>query len=179
MTDANAPTSELILYQTEDGRTRIECRLEGETVWLTQALMAEQFQITPQNITQHLREVYAEGELDEAATCKSFLQVRTEGRRQVSRSIVNLYIEYAELQAPERRPMTMRDWIDKLDEFLKASGRNVLDHAGTISAEAEAEFERYRAREDAKPRASDAAFENVAKQLKEAPVRRKPRKGKS
>jgi hypothetical protein len=87
MTDANAPTSELILYQTEDGRTRIECRFEGETVWLTQALMAELFQTSPQNITQHLREIYAEGELDEAATCKSFLQVRTEGGRQVSRSL--------------------------------------------------------------------------------------------
>ena len=53
------PKGDLILYQTEDGRTRIECRFEGETVWLTQALMAELFQTTPQNITQHLRDVYA------------------------------------------------------------------------------------------------------------------------
>ena len=47
--------------------------------------------------------------------------------------IVNLYIEFAELQALERKPMTMRGWVDKLDEFLKASGRKLLDHAGTIS----------------------------------------------
>jgi hypothetical protein len=78
---------ELLLYQTEDGRTRIECRFGGETVWLTQAMMAELFQTTPQNITQHLREIYAEGELDEAATCKPFLQVRAEGARQVSRNL--------------------------------------------------------------------------------------------
>ncbi|MBX3267174.1 MAG: virulence RhuM family protein [Acidobacteria bacterium] len=77
--------SELIIYQTEDGRTRIETRLEDETVWLTQAAMAELFQVTPQNITMHLRNVYAEGELDEAATCKDFLQVQMEGSRQVGR----------------------------------------------------------------------------------------------
>lgn len=82
----DTPKGELILYQTEDGRTRIECRFEGETVWLTQALIADLFQTTPQNITPHLREIYAEGELNEAATCKAFLQVRTEGARQVSRN---------------------------------------------------------------------------------------------
>lgn len=56
-------------------------------MWLTQALMAELFQTTPQNITQHLREIYAAGELEESATCKSFLQVRAEGARQVSRAL--------------------------------------------------------------------------------------------
>lgn len=49
--------------------------------------MAQLFQTTPQNITQHLREIYAEGELDEAATCRPFLQVRTEGARQISRTL--------------------------------------------------------------------------------------------
>jgi hypothetical protein len=49
--------------------------------------------------------------------------------------IVNLYIEYAELQALERKPMTIRDWITKLDELLKTSGRKLLDHAGTTSQE--------------------------------------------
>jgi len=50
--------------------------------------------------------------------------------------IVNLYIEFAELQALDRRPMTMRKWVEKLDEFLKISGRELLDHAGNVSAEA-------------------------------------------
>jgi hypothetical protein len=347
MTESKAPKGELLLYQTEDGRTRLECRFEGETVWLTQALLAELFQTTPQNITQHLGDLYAEGELDEGATCKSFLQVRTEGARQVTRSlrfynleailavgyrvrssrgtqfrrwatarlseylvkgfamdderlknppgpgqvdyfdellerirdiraserrfyqkvldiyatsvdyqpdtqlsqqffatvqnkmhwathghtaaeivheradgdkpfmgmqttrpggvirkadaaiaknylteselqvlhrIVNMYIEYAELQALERRPMTMRDWITKLDDFLKASGRQLLDHAGTLSAEtakakAEREYERYHALQDANPRVIDAAFENAAKQL-EKPAPKRTKKGR-
>jgi hypothetical protein len=81
------PKSELILYQTEDNRTRIEVRLENETVWLTQAQMAELFQTTPQNITLHLRAIFAEGELVETATCKDYLQVQTEGKRQVARQL--------------------------------------------------------------------------------------------
>jgi len=73
--------SELILYQTEDGRTRIQCRFENDTLWLTQAQIAELFQTTPQNVTLHLKAIFAEGELSEAATCKDYLQVRSEGVR--------------------------------------------------------------------------------------------------
>jgi hypothetical protein len=83
----DAPKGELILYQTEDGRTRIECRFEGETIWLTQALMAELFQTTLQNINLHLQNIYEEGELDPEATIKSYLMARTEGTRQVRRPI--------------------------------------------------------------------------------------------
>ena len=77
--------SELILYQTEDGKTKVEVRLQDETVWLTQKLMAELFQTTPQNITIHLRNIFNEGELDEGATCKDLLQVQIEGSRRVER----------------------------------------------------------------------------------------------
>lgn len=348
MTDPDAPTAELILYQTEDGRTRIQCRFEGETLWLTQALMAQLFDIGVTTVNHHLKELYAEGELSPEATIRRHRIVRSEGNRSVSREIehynldailavgfrvrsprgtqfrqwatarlseylvkgfaidderlknppgpgqrdyfdellerirdiraserrfyqkvldiyatsvdyrpdaalseqffatvqnkmhwashghtaaeivyeradgdkpfmgmqttrpggvvrkadasvaknylteielqvlhriVNLYIEYAELQALERRPMTMRDWITKLDDFLKASGRVLLDHAGKVSAEAakakaEREYDRYREQEDAKPRAIDAAFEKAVKQLKKPePPRRKTKKG--
>ena len=335
MSDAPKSNSELVLYLTEDGRTRIQCRLEHETVWMTQAQMAELFQTTPQNVTLHLKAIFAEGELVEAATCKDYLQVRPEGRRAVSRKlrhyrleailavgyrvrshrgtqfrqwatvrlseylvkgftmdderlknppgkgqkdyfdellerirdirsserrfyqkvldiyatsvdyapgaeasqeffatvqnkmhwaahgqtaaeviharadaerpfmgmkstrpggivrkedlavaknyltepelqtlnrIVNLYLEYAELQALERKPMTMRDWITKLDEFLKISGRKLLDHAGSVSAEtarakAEMEYQRYRAFLDSQPKQVDADFDAAVKQL--------------
>jgi len=345
--DDRKGTSELILYQTEDGRTRIQCRFEGQTLWLTQAQVAELFQTTPQNITLHLKDIFAEGELDEGATCKEYLQVRQEGSRQVTRSlrhynldailavgfrvrshrgtqfrqwamarlgeylvkgftidderlknppgpgqrdyfdellerireiraserrfyqkvldiyatsvdydpsveasqrffatvqnkmhwaahghtaaeivheradatkpfmgmqstrprgivrkgdasvaknylteselavlhrIVSLYIEYAELQALERKPMTMQDWIKKLDEFLEVSGRKLLDHAGSVSAEAakakaEQEYARYHALLDAQPCAIDAEFEKVARQLKK-PAAPKGKRGK-
>ena len=347
MSEAIEAASELILYQTEDGRTRIQCRFENETIWLTQAQIAELFQTTPQNVTIHLKAIYAEGELTDGATCKESLQVRDEGGRRVTRTlrhyrleailavglrvrsqrgtqfrqwaiarlgeylvkgftmdderlknppgkgetdyfdellerirdirsserrfyqkvldiyatsvdyipdseqsqqffatvqnkmhwathgrtaaeiivaradadqpymgltttrpggiirkddvsvaknyltedelqvlnrIVTLYIEFAELQALERKPMTMRDWIDKLDDFLKISGRALLDHAGTTSAgqakaKAEAEYSKYRALLDAAPRAVDVDFERVANAVNKLPGTRKAKRG--
>ncbi len=343
------PQSEIILFQAEDGRTRIQCRFENETLWLTQVQMAELFQTSVPNINLHLKAIYEEGELSEEATVKFYLIVRPEGGRQVSRRmmhyslpailavgyrvrshrgtqfrqwatarlgeylvkgftmdderlknppgpgqedyfdellarirdirsserrfyqkvldiyatsvdytpdaemsqrffatvqnkmhwaahghtaaeviheradasqpfmglqttrpggivrkqdvsiaknylhenelqilnrIVNFYIEFAELQAFERKPMTMRDWITKLDEFLKLSGRELLKHAGAISAEeakikAELEYAHYRAQVDAAPRRVDNDFERVAKQLEDAKVtKRKGRRKK-
>ncbi len=342
------PQSEMILYQTEDGRTRIQCRFENESIWLTQALIAELFQVTPQNVTLHLKAIYEEGELDEAATCKDYLQVRSEGGREVSRKlrhydlaailavgyrirshrgtqfrqwatarlseylvkgfamdderlknppgkgqkdyfdellerirdirsserrfylkvldiyatsvdyspktemsqeffatvqnkmhwaahghtaaevihkradasqplmglkstrpggvirkddvsiaknylddeelqalnrIVNAYLEFAELKAMNRKPMTMADWIIKLDEFLKLSGRELLQHAGKISADdarekAESEYERYRIFLDSQPRRVDDDLDRAAKEIKKLPKPKKPRKPK-
>jgi hypothetical protein len=333
----NAPrASEFLLYQTEDGRTRIQCRFEDETLWLTQAQMAELFQTSVPNINLHLKAIFAEGELVPEATIKSHLIVRAEGARQVSRPvlhynlaailavgfrvrsqrgtqfrqwaterlgeylvkgftmdderlknppgpgqrdyfdellerireiraserrfyqkildiyatsvdykpdaelsqrffatvqnkmhwathgrtaaeivheradatkplmgmqttrpggivrkedatiaknylteaelqvlnrIVSLYIEYAELQAIERRPMTMNDWITKLDEFLKVSGRALLDHAGKVSAQAarakaELEYDRFAAERAALPSPVDAHFEEAVREVK-------------
>lgn len=340
MSNEPLPQSEIILYQTEDGRTRIECRFEDETVWLSLNQMAELFQRDKSVISRHIKNVFEEGELvrdsvvaesattaadgktyqveyfnldviisvgyrvkslqgtrfriwatqrlrecivkgftmdderlknppgkgqkdyfdellerirdirsserrfyqkvldiyatsvdyapdteltqqffatvqnkmhwathghtaaeiiharadadkplmgllatrpggvirkDDAAIAKNYL---TEEELQVLNRIVNLYIEYAELQALERKPMTMRDWITKLDEFLKISGRKLLDHAGTISAEAarakaELEYARYRALQDSQPRAVDAEFEKAAKALKKLPRQKK------
>ena len=73
--------AEVLLYQTEDGRARVEVRFDGETAWLTQAGLAELYQTSPQNITQLIAAIYAERELEEAATCKSYLQVKQEGSR--------------------------------------------------------------------------------------------------
>ncbi|MFT7614330.1 MAG: hypothetical protein ACI9J3_003312 [Parvicellaceae bacterium] len=78
-------TSQIIIYQTESGETKLDVRFQDETVWLTQKLMAELFQTTPQNITIHLKNIFEEGELEEEATCKDFLQVQMEGKREVKR----------------------------------------------------------------------------------------------
>lgn len=332
-----APGGEFLLYQTEDGRTRIQCRFENETIWLTQKLMAELFQKDVRTINEHIQNIFEEGELSPDSVIRKFRitaadgktydtqhynldviisvgyrvkshrgtqfriwatqrlreylvkgftmdderlknppgkgqqdyfdellerirDIRSSERRfyqkvldiyatsvdyapdtelaqqffatvqnkmhwathghtaaelihqradaaqpymglqttrpggivrkqdvavaknylsedelQVLNRIVNLYIEYAELQALERKPMTMQDWIAKLDGFLKISGRELLDHAGKISAEnartkAEEEYDRYRALVDAQPRAVDTAFEQAAKQLKNKPA---------
>ena len=78
---------EIILYQTEDGLTRIDVRFEDETVWLTQQQMADLFQSSRSNIVEHIQHIYEEGELDESATCRKFRQLRTEGSRQVTREL--------------------------------------------------------------------------------------------
>jgi prophage maintenance system killer protein len=78
---------QIVIYQTEDGQTQIDVRVENETVWLTQAQMAELFEKTPQNITIHIRNAYNEGELDPKSTCKEYLQVQKEGNRNVARKI--------------------------------------------------------------------------------------------
>jgi hypothetical protein len=344
MPESQPPQSSIILYQTEDGRTRIQCRFDLDTIWLTQVQIAELFQTSVPNINLHLKAIYAEGELTPAATIKSYLIVRIEGTRQISRAvlhyslpailsvgyrvrshrgtqfrqwatarlseflvkgftmdderlknppgkgqpdyfdellerirdirsserrfyqkvldiyatsidytpntemtqqffatvqnkmhwathghtaaeviheradatqplmglrttrpgkiirredvtvaknylseeelqtlnrIVSLYIEFAELQALDRKPMTMRQWIEKLDEFLKISGRELLDHAGHISAEtarakAECEYDRYRVLTDMEPRSIDTDFERAANEMKKVARPRNP-----
>lgn len=340
------PHFELILYQTEDGRTRIQCRFENDSLWLSQAQIADLFQKDVRTINEHLVNIFDEGEVAREATIRKFRIVRAEGGRQVAREIehysleailavgyrvrsrrgvqfrqwatarlseylvkgftmdderlknppgpgqtdyfdellerirdirsserrfyqkildiyatsidyeadsqqsklffatvqnkmhwathgrtaaeliaeradsdqplmglqstrpggvirkqdatvaknylsenelqvlnriVNLYLEFAELQALDRKPMTMLDWIAKLDEFLKISGRELLDHAGQVSAEqakrkAELEYDRYRKAQDGQPREIDAEFEKVARELKQLPKPRRTKK---
>lgn len=86
MTKRIKQQSQIIIYNTETGETKIEVRLENETVWLTQRLMAELFQTTIPNINLHLKNVYGEDELDELATVKDFLIVQIEGNREVQRT---------------------------------------------------------------------------------------------
>ena len=78
---------EIIIYQSSDGQTELDVRLEGDSVWLSQAQMAQLLQVRPQNITMHIRNVYKEGELERTLTCKDFLQVQDEGGRLISRKI--------------------------------------------------------------------------------------------
>lgn len=91
MTENN---TQIIIYQTESGDTKLEVRLENETVWLSQKLMAALFQTTVANINIHLKNIFEEGELIESATIKDFLIVRLEGKREVNRTI-----EYYNLDA--------------------------------------------------------------------------------
>jgi hypothetical protein len=96
--------------------------------------------------------------------------------------IVSAYLDFAELQARNRKPMFMRDWIAKLDDFLRLSDRELLTHAGTVShdsalAKAQGEYDRFRALEDAKPQPVDAHFDEAIEQTKKlaAKTKRKPK----
>ena len=73
MSDEPLLRSEIILYQTEDGRTRVQCRFENETVWLSQQHMTELFQTSKQNVSLHIQNIFAEGELRENSVVKESL----------------------------------------------------------------------------------------------------------
>jgi len=122
MSDDPEPKSQIVLYQTEDGDTRIECRFDHDTLWLTQARIAELFQTTPQNVTLHLKAIFEEGELAEAATCREYLQVRTEVGRQVSRSLLHYSLEAilaVGFRVRSVRGTQFRQWATaRLSEYL-------------------------------------------------------------
>jgi len=79
--------SEILIYQSENGMTKIDVTFMDETVWLSQQQMAELFQSSRTNVVEHIKHIYEEGELDEESTCRKFRQVRKEGNREVSREL--------------------------------------------------------------------------------------------
>jgi len=87
------PDNQIAFYQSPDGQVNIEVLYADENIWLTQKKMAELFDTTPQNITQHLRNIYIEREVDRTATCKEFLQVQQEGGRRINRNTVMYSLE--------------------------------------------------------------------------------------
>lgn len=79
--------SEILLYQTENGQTKLEVKLEDETVWLSQKQMSELFQKAKSTISEHIKNVYEEGELDKNSTVRKFRTVQQEGKRSIEREI--------------------------------------------------------------------------------------------
>ena len=162
-TQANPlPQGQLLVYAAEDGRIKIDVRLENETVWLTQQHMADLFQTTKQNISLHLKNIFADNELVREATVKEFLTVQSEGSRSVNRRVT----------------MHMGDWVSKLHGFLTINDRDILTHAGKISHDmakdtAETEYEKFNQARIQQADAVDGEFEKAIKQLPPPP---KPKK---
>ncbi|MEB6551156.1 virulence RhuM family protein [Heyndrickxia sporothermodurans] len=114
--------SSFLMYQTENGDTKIQVRLEGETVWMTQKAMAELFQTSPQNITLHIKNIYEEGELLEESTCKNYLQVQNEGEREVKRRVKHYNLEMiiaVGYRVRSHRGTQFRQWAtERLNEYM-------------------------------------------------------------
>ena len=114
--------TDILIYQTEDGKTKIDVRLENETVWMTQKAIAELYQTTPQNITLHVKNIYEEGELEEKSTCKYYLQVQSEGSREVKRKAKHYNLEMIlaiGYRVRSHRGTQFRQWATaRLNEYL-------------------------------------------------------------
>lgn len=156
--------SKIAIYETEDGQTKLQVKIEGETVWLTQDQMAELFEKGRTTITEHIQNTFKEGELDEKAVCREFRRTGTDGKEY---AVKHYNPDFAELQATRGRLMKMKDWIAKLDEFLKLSERELLAGTGSVSAEeaaqkAQEEFAKFR-KEGDKNYISD--FDKAVKKL--------------
>ena len=129
--------SEIIIYQTEDGRTKINVRMGDQTVWLTQTQMAELFQTTKQNVSLHINNACEEGEVDAAATVKEYLTVQTEGERAVSRSVKHYNLDVVisvGYRVKSLRGTQFRIWATRvLNEFIRkgfAMNDELLKEAG-------------------------------------------------
>jgi len=116
------PMGEIVLYQTEDGRTRLECRFADETLWLSQALIAELFQKDVRTINEHLQNIYDEGELEPGATIRKFRIVRREGSREVSREVEHYNLDAilaVGYRVRSERGTQFRRWAtERLREYL-------------------------------------------------------------
>ncbi|PKM09090.1 MAG: hydroxyacid dehydrogenase [Betaproteobacteria bacterium HGW-Betaproteobacteria-13] len=122
MAGSSTGQGEFLLYQTEDAQTWVQVRFQDGGIWLTQAQLAELYQCSSQNITQHVRAIYESGELPEEATCKPYLQVRLERGRQVSRSLKHYSLEVVlavGYRAKSHRGTQLRRWAtEQLKTYL-------------------------------------------------------------
>lgn len=134
ISDKSAGHGEIVVYQPDDV-TRLEVRVNDETVWLTQAQMASLFQTTPQNVTIHIRNIYKEGELEINPTCKDYLQVQYEGTRTVKRmqKIYNLdVIISVGYRVKSIRGTQFRQWANKVLKDYLIQGIAVHDRLQTV-----------------------------------------------
>ena len=114
--------NKIIIYQTEDGQTQIDVRLENETVWLTQAQMAELFQTDRTSIVRHINNIYKVEELDRESTCAKIAQVQIEGKRNVKRNIPYFNLDMiisVGYRVNSKRGVKFRQWANKvLKQYL-------------------------------------------------------------
>ena len=112
----------IVIYQTEDGQTQIDVRLENETVWLTQTQMAQLFKSSRTNVLEHIQHIYEVEELEKEATCRNFRQVRQEGKRMVNRTMTMYNLDMiisVGYRVNSKRGVKFRQWANKvLKEYL-------------------------------------------------------------
>ena len=123
--------NKIIIYQSEDGKTQIDVHLENDTVWLTQAQMAELFQTDRTSIVRHIQNIYKIGELDRESTCAKIAQVQTEGHRYVRRTIPYFNLDMiisVGYRINSKRGVKFRQWANKILKDYLIKGYAVNDN---------------------------------------------------
>ena len=124
---------EITIFETEDGKTRVEVRFHHDNVWLTQKLMAQLYECSTDNISLHLRNIFADRELVEASVAEESSVTAADGKNYRTNHIVDMYLDHAEFQASRARPMRMQEWAAKLDAFLQFNEQEILHDHGKVS----------------------------------------------
>ena len=136
-------TGDIIIYQTEDGLTKINVKLDNDTVWLNQQQLVMLYQSSKSNISEHIKHIFAEGELDEKTVVRKFRTTADDGK--------NYEVTYYNLDmiiSLEHKPMYMSDYIHQLDSVLTSGNRPLLEGPGSVShaqalEKATAEYRKY------------------------------------
>jgi|SRR5690554_1512592 len=108
--DGDAPQSELIFYRGEDARTRIQVRLEGDSVWLSQSQLADLYQVSVKTVSEHLQNIFDEGEVEPERTIRKYRIVQFEGERQVTRLVDHYHLD-AILAVGDKPSAGMTNWV--------------------------------------------------------------------
>lgn len=117
MMDNNEIDNKIVIYQTEDGRTQLDVKLENETVWLTQAQLVQLFDFSKANVSEHIKHIYEDGELDTDSTVRKFRTVQTEGKRQVGRNVTYYNLDLISslgYRVNTKRGIQFRQWATTL-----------------------------------------------------------------
>ena len=149
-------TIQFLVFVSEQGGNTVDIAFQDGDLWATEKVMAMLYGIDRSGIARHIKNIFTDGELDENMVCAFFAHTTQhgaiEGKTQTQE--VKFYnLDLAEDRAKKGIPMTMLDWANRLDKFLLADDRDLLQNAGTISAKiakdkAESEFEKYRLKQD-------------------------------
>lgn len=132
--------SNLLMYTTEDGLTKIEATFVNDTVWLSIEQMAELFQRDRSVIGKHIRNIFKEGELKKESVWAKFAHTADDGKNYLNKDeldalnkIVTAYLDIAEVHALNHEPMYMKDWLETIDDYLKMTRRDILKTKGTVT----------------------------------------------
>ena len=120
----------IVIYQTPDGKTQIDVRLEDETVWLTQTQMAQLFKSSRTNVLEHIQHIYEVEELEKEATCRNFRQVRQEGKRMVNRTMTMYNLDMiisVGYRVNSKRGVKFRQWANKIIKDYLIKGYAIND----------------------------------------------------
>lgn len=142
--------SEIIIYESDSGQPKIEVRIEGETVWLSQAQLVALFDSSKANVSEHIKHIFDEGELQRGSVVRKFRTTATDSKNYTVEhyNIVSAYFDLAEVKAMNHEPMQMQSWIVQLYRMIETFDKKVLSDAGTIShkeaiKKAEVQYKKY------------------------------------